>query len=72
MTITELKKLRKKLMVNPVKNRNELLWIRTKIKSLQTIESNKRKLAEQKPRLSVYDSKDADKMWAKAYEEGRL
>lgn len=70
VTITELIKLRKKLMVNPVENREQLLWIRTKLKGLQSIERNKRMAA--KPRLSLYDSKDADKVWAKAYEEGRL
>jgi hypothetical protein len=72
MTITELKQLRKKLTADPVGNKEQLLWIRGKIKSLQTIESNRRKQAGQKPRLSLYDSIDADKIWSKLYKEGKL
>jgi len=66
MTITELKELRRKLTADPIGNKNELIWIRAKIKSLQTLESNKRKPVVE-TKLSLYDSKDADKhFWAKA------
>jgi len=65
MTITELKKLRKKLTANPIENKEQLLWIRVKIKSLQTIESNKRNTP--KPvKLTP------EELWKKAYEEGKL
>lgn len=73
--LKELRSLRDKLAKNPYENRTELVWIRKEIKTVQTIISNYKKKEREvnaPVKLSMFDSKNADKIWGRLYKEGKL
>lgn len=68
--LQELRLLRDSYLTNKDANRNELILVRENIRNVQDcISAEKREKA--KPRkLSLYDSKNADKVWEQALGQG--